>query len=85
MLTHGRQLCAHCLAALSQQVYAQTDYERQRDLAERKFASTQKLPATLRPTTEEIETRARMSSRNEGGKRMSRVYASSGANATPAL
>jgi len=30
-------------AALSQQVYAQTDYDRQFDLAERKFASTQKL------------------------------------------
>jgi membrane fusion protein (multidrug efflux system) len=30
-------------AALSQQVYANTDFERQRDLAERKFASTQKL------------------------------------------
>jgi len=30
-------------AALSQQVYAQTDYDRQFDLAERKFASAQKL------------------------------------------
>ena len=30
-------------AALSQQVYAQADYDRQFDLAERKFASTQKL------------------------------------------
>ncbi len=30
-------------AARSQQVYANTDFERQRDLAERKFASTQKL------------------------------------------
>jgi membrane fusion protein, multidrug efflux system len=30
-------------AALSQQVYAQTDYDRQFDLAERKYASTQKL------------------------------------------
>jgi membrane fusion protein (multidrug efflux system) len=35
-------------AALSQQVYAQADYERQRELAERKFASAQRLEEARR-------------------------------------